>query len=300
MDIGSIANHRAREAGILVYPVYSRRSQGLSVGINLFPDAKVCSFDCPYCEVFPFKTDTRFSIAAMETELRSTLLRLKAQGAVIRDVCFSGNGEPTLAPAFPEALEAASLIRDEVVPDADLVVITNGTGLLNDRTFVLLHRAATGHTGLNIWLKLDAGTEGWYQELDRAQIPFARLIGKIKEFLGCAPVTLQTMLCSVNGKPPSQEEAAAWEALVVELAGIARAARNAASREAASQDVEKQLPGIRDLQIYGKARPAPEDPLAAALPISYLESRAASIRTALERGGLQDPSGKAIPVRVFP
>ncbi|MDR3333693.1 MAG: hypothetical protein LBT13_02240 [Treponema sp.] len=294
MDIGSIANHRAREAGILVYPVYSRRSQGLSVGINLFPDVKVCSFDCPYCEVFPFKTDTRFSTAALETELRSTLLRLKAQGAAIRDLCFSGNGEPTLAPAFPEALEAASLIRDEVVPDADLVVITNGTGLLNDRTFALLHRAATGHTGLNIWLKLDAGTEGWYQELDRAQIPFAQLIGKIKEFLGCAPVTLQTMLCSVKGKPPSPEEAAAWEALVVELAGIARAA----SRGAASQDVE--LPGIRDLQIYGKARPAPEDPLATALPISYLEARAASIRTALERGGLQDPSGKAILVRVFP
>src|SRR5437660_12694832 len=33
-----------------VYPVISRRSRGLSVGVNLNPD-KVCNFDCVYCEV---------------------------------------------------------------------------------------------------------------------------------------------------------------------------------------------------------------------------------------------------------
>ena len=33
-----------------VYPVISRRSGGLSIGINLNPD-KVCNFDCVYCEV---------------------------------------------------------------------------------------------------------------------------------------------------------------------------------------------------------------------------------------------------------
>ena len=33
-----------------VYPVISRRSRGLSIGINLNPD-KVCNFDCIYCEV---------------------------------------------------------------------------------------------------------------------------------------------------------------------------------------------------------------------------------------------------------
>src|SRR5258708_3430933 len=33
-----------------VYPVISRRSRGLSIGVNLNPD-KVCNFDCVYCEV---------------------------------------------------------------------------------------------------------------------------------------------------------------------------------------------------------------------------------------------------------
>ena len=31
-----------------VYPVISRRSKGLSIGVNLNPD-KICNFDCVYC-----------------------------------------------------------------------------------------------------------------------------------------------------------------------------------------------------------------------------------------------------------
>jgi wyosine [tRNA(Phe)-imidazoG37] synthetase (radical SAM superfamily) len=33
-----------------VYPVLSRRSGGISIGVNLNPD-KVCNFDCIYCQV---------------------------------------------------------------------------------------------------------------------------------------------------------------------------------------------------------------------------------------------------------
>ena len=33
-----------------VYAVVSRRSKGLSVGVNLNPD-KICNFDCVYCQV---------------------------------------------------------------------------------------------------------------------------------------------------------------------------------------------------------------------------------------------------------
>ena len=112
MRIGSIEDHRAKEEGPLIYPVYSRRSQGLSLGINLFPDQKHCSFDCPYCEVFPFKTNVPFSLDRMEQELRETLTRLT--GA--RDISFSGSGEPTLSPFFPPALEAAFRLREALAP----------------------------------------------------------------------------------------------------------------------------------------------------------------------------------------
>src|SRR5260370_11596321 len=35
---------------LYVYAVVSRRSKGVSVGLNLNPD-KICNFDCVYCQV---------------------------------------------------------------------------------------------------------------------------------------------------------------------------------------------------------------------------------------------------------
>src|SRR5579872_1334352 len=45
------ADHaRLFESNRFVYPVLSRRSGGISIGVNLNPD-KVCNFDCIYCQV---------------------------------------------------------------------------------------------------------------------------------------------------------------------------------------------------------------------------------------------------------
>jgi histidinol dehydrogenase len=191
----------------------------------------------------------------------------------MRDICFSGNGEPSLSPAFGEALERAGRVRAELAPEAELVVITNGAGLLQPRVFSLLADAATGACALNIWLKLDAGTPGWYQRMNRAAIPFEKLVNKIKEFIACAPVTIQTMLCAVDGSGPPPEEAQAWEALVCALAVIAANGSG----------------GIHKVQIYGKARPAPEDPKAAPLPVDYLETRATSLRVMFAEKNIVTP-----------
>ncbi|MDR2629925.1 MAG: hypothetical protein LBC60_03275 [Spirochaetaceae bacterium] len=274
-------NHREREEGALVYPVYSRRSRGLSVGVNLFPDRKVCPFDCPYCEVFPFTTKVRFSTETMARALRSVLIREREEGALVRDICFSGNGEPTLSPWFPEALEAAARLRNELVPRADLVVITNGAGLPDRRIFAVLRDAARGPEALKLWLKLDAGTEGWYREINRSSIPFAVLLGKIREFAGEAPVIIQTMVCKIRGLPPPPEEAEAWETTVFDLI------------MGCAGEGERSGTGVQGVQIYGKARPAPQDPLAAALEVSFLQSRALSLKKKLEK------AGKGLPVEVF-
>jgi histidinol dehydrogenase len=278
MIIGSVKDHRSREGGAVVYPVYSRRSKGLSVGINLFPDHKACSFDCPYCEVFPFDTDIHFSTEVMTKTLRELLAEACAEPEEVRDICFSGNGEPTISQHFPAALEAATQVRAELVPRAALVVITNGTGLLRDTTFECLRRAAAGPEALDVWLKLDAGTEDWYAQMDRSAVPFDRLTAAIKAFAQAAPFTIQTMLCAINGAVPPRAEAAAWERLVLELAAPG---------------------GVTGVQIYGKARPSPGDPQASPLPPPVLEERAASLRTALHAAGLRGPGGKPVPVEVF-
>lgn len=294
-------DHREdREAGAIVYPVYSRRSGGLSIGINLFPDKKLCSFDCPYCEVFPFNTEYRFSLKAMERGLRQQSLHAQTE---IKDFSFSGNGEPTLAPLFLQALEHAASLRDELAPNAALVLITNGSTLTNPYLFEQLVYAACGSMALDIWLKIDAGTESWYRAIDRAPQPFSVLTDSFRRFAARAPFTVQTMLCSIQGQAPDQEEARAWEQLILELVRPGKEQPN--RQRAATADVNKQdaaagstdkqlLPvGPRRIHIYGKARPAPEDPLAEALPLAYLEERAASLRDVLSAAAVP------IPVSVF-
>ncbi|MCD4726087.1 MAG: radical SAM protein, partial [Pirellulales bacterium] len=41
---------RSFEANRYVYPVLSRRAEGISIGVNLNAD-KVCNFNCIYCQV---------------------------------------------------------------------------------------------------------------------------------------------------------------------------------------------------------------------------------------------------------
>jgi histidinol dehydrogenase len=268
ITIRPIENHREREKGVIVYPVYSRRSGGLSVGVNLFPDKKQCPFDCPYCEVFPFSTNAVFSLAQMENDLRNTITSAIEQKTPVKDICFSGNGEPSLSPFFHDALQLAGNIRDELIPSTELVLITNGAGLLQPQIFSLLNDAATSSMALNIWLKLDAGTPQWYEKINRTNISFTDLTEKIKEFVLCAPVTIQTMLCAVDGSEPPQEEEKAWEQLALEIAMEGR---------------------IRKVQLYGKARSSPEDPKTTPLPREYLEKRAASLRSLLTKADCAPP-----------
>jgi len=279
LNITPTTSHREREKGFIVYPVYSRRSEGLSVGINLFTQRKMCNFDCPYCEVFPFSSDAVFSLEQMEVDLRDAIKNAQEQKITVKDICFSGNGEPTLSPAFPDALKSAEKIREQAAPSAKLVIITNGAGLLQKRTFSLLKETAVNYSMHDIWLKLDAGTPYWYQKMSRSSIPFEKIMEKIKEFASCAPVTIQTMLCAIDAEIPPQEEVQAWETIICELN----------ETDLFKQSTVKGTSNIRKVQLYGKARSAPEDPSASSLPAEYLKSRAVSLRRRFEEKNIITP-----------
>jgi histidinol dehydrogenase len=167
---------------------------------------------------------------------------------------------------------------------------------------------AVGALGLRIWLKLDAGTPAWYEQMERSRVPFAALIEKIREFTRLAPVTIQTMICAVGGRAAPEEEEGAWVRLVAGLCNgkgsnavdgsiVASSSitdgigSNTVDMSSITIGLGSNAVGVQAVQIYGKARPAPEDPLAESLPPSVLENRAA-----LLRGALKTP----VLVEVFP
>ncbi|MDR2098006.1 MAG: hypothetical protein LBP37_05745 [Spirochaetaceae bacterium] len=273
MSPSPVENHRSREEGLIVYPVYSRRSRGLSIGINLYPDRKCCNFNCKYCEVFPFASEVKFSLEVMESGLRKAIAGAGARNMPVRDICFSGNGEPTLSPGFARALRLAAEIRDSAAHASDLVVISNGTGLLRQDCFDLLRDCVTPPVSLKLWLKLDAGSADWFKKIDGCNTDFERLTGAIKSFSMRNECVIQTMHCSVDGAPPSVEELCAWAALTAEIA----------------------RPGnVKLVQIYGKARPSPHDPACAALSRDSLEERSDALKMAFETAGLS-----GTPVEIY-
>ena len=163
-----------------MYAVVSRRARGLSIGVNLNPD-KACNFDCPYCQVDRTTPGgpTRVEVADLAAELESLLRR--AAGDLwttppfdtvvpelrrVADVAFAGDGEPTTPPEFPAAARAAREARDRLAPGVPLRLLTNATLLHKDRV-----RAALAEFD-ELWCKLDAGTEAYFQLVDGTRLPF--------------------------------------------------------------------------------------------------------------------------------
>lgn len=230
----------------------SRRSRGISIGVNLNPD-KVCNFDCIYCQVDRrSEAETRF----VETEQLLTeiaaMLALVSSGAIyedepfssvpvtlrrLNDIAFSGDGEPTTYRNIDAIIgDVAGLKSGQGLDDVKMVLITNAS---------MFHRPACkaalkilDDNNGEVWAKLDAGTEGYYQLVERTKIPFQRILDNITAAAHKRPLVLQSLFMRINGEPPPAEEIDAYCERIREI-------QSAGGR-------------IKAAQIYTVARPPAE------------------------------------------
>ena len=112
-------------------PVHSRRL-GISLGVNMMPaSGKICTFDCLYCEnglnAERRCSENHSSAALVADALENKLLEMRDEGTLPDVITFAGNGEPTAAPEFPEAIRAAVELRGKIAPQAKIAVLSNGT-----------------------------------------------------------------------------------------------------------------------------------------------------------------------------
>ena len=229
----SEAHHpRTFRENTYVYPVLSRRSGGISVGINLNPD-KACNFDCIYCQVDrSIKPQELFvGLPKLLAELRTVLSGLKSGGALwaepefrplpaekqrVADIAFSGDGEPTTFRNFSEVVEGCTAIKEELgFNDANVVLITNATGL--DRPEVRRGLEFLDQHRGEIWAKLDAGTPDYFTLIDKTEFPFQKVLDNIARTARERPVVIQSCFMRVNGAGPSSAEISAF---VARLNGI--------------------------------------------------------------------------------
>ena len=118
---------------IVFGPISSRRL-GSSLGVNLLPSkGKLCNFDCIYCECGWNKDgrgDSQFpSLEDVKKALSQRISELSVEGTPVDSITFSGNGEPTLHPHFPEIVDTVLELRDRFYPMAKVSVLSNATML---------------------------------------------------------------------------------------------------------------------------------------------------------------------------
>ena len=202
-----------------VYVVVSPRARGLSIGVNMNPDKK-CNFDCIYCEVNrqAAARENRLDVKVMVAELEKTLALIQAgrlrerpwyctlpeELLQLRHVTLSGDGEPTLAPNFAEAVEAVFQVRAVGRwPFFKLVLVTNATGLDQPQ----VKEGLSWFTPADeIWAKLDGGTQAYLNWVNRPDVGLEKILERILVVARRRPVVIQSLFPTIYGvEPPCAE-----------------------------------------------------------------------------------------------
>ena len=248
-------NHsRSFKENRYVYPVLSRRSKGISVGINLNPD-KVCNFNCIYCQVQRNGSAPGISVDISQIcrELAETLELIKT-GKIflippfdkvppelrhISDIAISGDGEPTMFPGFYEVVQEVLKIKEEWEERGHfpLVLITNSTGLNRPKVQDAIDLIYKNNG--EVWLKLDAGSEDFHKKVSGSDIPLKVIIQNIKSVAIRHPVVIQSCFFRIDNSPFPISEIEDYCLLLKEIV------------ESGGK--------IRLIQIYTVARPPRED-----------------------------------------
>lgn len=259
-------DHRRDSAGLrYVYPVISRRAGGVSVGINLNPN-NACNWACVYCQVEglsrggppPLELDRLEAELAgfLDDAINGDFMRRQVPETARRlvDVAFSGNGEPTSAPEFADAVVRVAQVLGRFGLAVPLRLITNGS---------LLHRPAVqdgirrlGEAGGEVWFKLDRATAAEVAAINGVAWAPEKAARNLASCAALAPTWVQTCWFAFDGLAPDAASLAAYCALLAPLA--------------------ERLAGVH---LYGLARPSqqPAAPRLAALPEAALREVAATI-----------------------
>ncbi len=263
------SDHSRNSTGMTyVYPVVSRRAGGVSIGINLNPD-NACNWRCIYCQVPGLTRGNApvIDLPLLDRELRQMLddvlngdfLRQRvAEGARhLEDIAFSGNGEPTSAREFPQAVTLVEqAMRDSgLVHKIKLRLITNGSRM--DRPGVLEAITHMAHCDGEIWFKVDAATREGIARINDVRLNPEGVVDRLKNCARRCPTWVQTCLFTLDGMPPDGRETEAYLALLKEVATH-----------------------IQGVHLYGLARPSmqPEAARLGRLPAAWLEELANHIR----------------------
>ncbi len=265
----TIEDHRRDSAGLrYVYPVISRRAGGVSVGINLNVN-NACNWACVYCQVDGLTRGgpPPIDLDLLERELAGFLddalhgdfmaREVPAEARRLMDVAFSGNGEPTSASEFPDAVRRVRGVLENFGLAGMLPVrlITNGS--LLQRPAVQEGIRVLGELGGEVWFKVDRATAADVMAINGVPLEAEKVRRNLESCASLATTWVQTCWFALDGQAPDAVARDAYCGLLKPLAD--------------------RLAGIH---LYGLARRSlqPAAPRLQRLAITALEDFAEEIR----------------------
>jgi wyosine [tRNA(Phe)-imidazoG37] synthetase (radical SAM superfamily) len=270
----TVTDHRRDRLGLnYIYPVISRRADGLSIGINLNTN-NACNWRCIYCQVPGLRRgkapDVNLQLLAHElncvlTDILegdfSSRFKLPAASDSIRDIAISGNGEPTNSGVFEQVVNLIGSKAGEfgLLNKIKIVLITNGSQIY--RQAVINGIKCLSQINGEIWFKLDSATTAGLRSVNNTGIPVARLRRNLELAAKLCPTWIQTCVFALDGKPPT---VAAQESYLQFISAL----------------MENGIP-LKGIMLYGIARPSyqPEASRLTRLPVAWLEQYASRLRS---------------------
>lgn len=212
-------NHSRDSAGLTyVYPVISRRSGGLSIGINLNPN-NACNWRCIYCQVPDLirGSSPKIELQQLKDELNGFLNDViygdfydhhdvAKELRTIKDIAISGNGESTSAAEFDQIIELIiqSIIQFSLHDKIKLVLITNGS--LAHKKVVQTGLSAMSEINGEVWFKLDSATDTGLKNINNAGLSVEKVKENLKIMSALCPTWLQTCVFKLDGALPPDNE----------------------------------------------------------------------------------------------
>ncbi len=268
------ADHNRDVSGLrYIYPVVSRRAEGVSLGINLNVN-NACNWRCVYCQVpnLTRGTPPPIDLNLLEQELRMFLgevlhgdfmQRSVAEGdRHLQDIAFSGNGEPTSAKEFPQVLQIVEKILREfglldVGRDKPIKVRLISNGSLIDKPAVIESIRHLATCNGEVWFKLDAGTKSGIARINDVNLNPETHIARLRMCAQACPTFIQTCMFAMDDLPPTEADISAYLALVEQVKDV-----------------------VQGVHRYGLARPSyqAEAPRHSRLAPEWLEAVAQRLR----------------------
>ena len=244
------ADHNRDVSGLrYIYPVVSRRAEGVSLGINLNVN-NACNWRCVYCQVpnLTRGTPPPIDLNLLEQELRMFLAevlhgdfmqRYVAEGdRHLQDIAFSGNGEPTSAKEFPQVLQIVEKVLREfglldVGRDKPIKVRLISNGSLLDKPAVIESIRHLATCNGEVWFKLDAGTKAGIARINDVNLNPETHIARLRLCAEACPTFIQTCMFAMDDAPPTEADIEAYLSLIEQVKDV-----------------------VQGVHLYGLARPS--------------------------------------------